>query len=320
MMRRMPQKSRRLLKQPGRTPRVTKAVIPAAGLGTRFLPATKAQPKEMLPVYDKPAIQYVVEEAVAAGIKDILIVTGRGKQSIENHFDHAVELEENLRAQGKLHDLHIVQKISNMVNLLYIRQKEALGLGHAVLCAKSFVGEEPFAVFLGDDIMDHPRPAISQLLQVWENYQGPVLAVQEIPRKSTSSYGIIDPQPLGSDLFRVRDLVEKPSPEKAPSRLGIVGRYILTPDIFSVLERTRPGRAGEIQLTDALREMNRHRPVYACLLRGVRHDIGNKVEFVKATIAYALQDPSAHAPLLAYMRAVVQGGRESGRAEKSRVP
>jgi UTP--glucose-1-phosphate uridylyltransferase len=280
-------------------------VIPAAGLGTRFLPATKAQPKEMLPIYDKPAIQYVVEEAVAAGIKDILIITGRGKQSIENHFDRSLELEENLRVHGKDADLAEVQEISAMVNLLYVRQKEALGLGHAVLCAKSFVGQEPFAVFLGDDIMDSPQPAIGQLLAVWERHQGPVVAVQEIPRELTSAYGVIQPQDLGNGWYRVTDLVEKPAPEQAPSNLGIVGRYVLTPDIFEILEQTQAGRGGEIQLTDGLRELNRRRPLYACRLTGVRHDIGNKVEFVKATLDYALKDPKARQPLLRFMRDLV---------------
>lgn len=285
---------------------ITKAVIPAAGLGTRFLPATKAQPKEMLPVYDKPAIQYVVEEAVAAGIKDILIVTGRGKQSIENHFDRSIELEESLRSQGKSQDLKTLQDISSMVNVLYIRQKEALGLGHAVLCARSFVGHDPFAVFLGDDIIDHPQPGIAQLIGVWNRYQQPVLAVQEVPREMTRSYGIIKPVRISDGLYRVEDLVEKPQPEKAPSRLGIIGRYILTPDIFEILARTQPGRGGEIQLTDALCRLRQKRKIYACRLAGQRHDIGNKVEFVKATVAYALKDPSAREPLLAYLRQLTQ--------------
>jgi len=285
--------------------RVTKAVIPAAGLGTRFLPATKAQPKEMLPIYDKPAIQYVIEEAVAAGIKDILIITGRGKQSIENHFDRSLELEENLKAHGKVRDLKAVQEISSLANLYYVRQKEALGLGHAVLCAKSFVGTEPFAVFLGDDIMDSHPPAISQLLNVWNMHQGPVLGVIEVARERTSSYGIIRPKELGDGFFRVLDLVEKPEPAKAPSQLGIVGRYVLTPDIFRILENTQAGRGGEIQLTDALRQLNRRRPIYACRLKGNRHDIGNKVEFVKATLAFALKDPEARGPILEYVRELV---------------
>jgi UTP--glucose-1-phosphate uridylyltransferase len=281
---------------------ITKAVIPAAGLGTRFLPASKAQPKEMLPIYDKPAIQYVIEEAVAAGIRDILVVTGRNKQSIENHFDRSVELEEPLQRTGKLADLHLIQRISNMVNLHYVRQKEPRGLGHAVLCARSFVGNEPFAVFLGDDIIDHPQPVMSQLLAVWRRTLSPVLAVEEVPLERTRAYGIIRPKSVSPRLYRVLDLVEKPQPEKAPSRLGIVGRYILTPDIFDLLAETRPGAGHEIQLTDALRRLNRRRPIHAWQFRGIRHDIGNKVEFVKATLAFALKDRQARAALVAFLR------------------
>jgi UTP--glucose-1-phosphate uridylyltransferase len=288
-----------------KTTKITKAVIPAAGLGTRFLPATKAQPKEMLPIYDKPAIQYVIEEAVAAGIKDILVITGRGKQSIENHFDRSIELEEVLEHTHKKEDLIQVRKISNMVNLHYVRQKEAKGLGHAVLCAKSFVGNEPFAVFLGDDIIDHPKPAIRQLISVWETYESPVVAVEEVPLPRTKAYGIIKPKQIGKRLYQVLDLVEKPKPEKAPSRLGIVGRYILTPEIFALLEKTKPGSGGEIQLTDALRGLNKKRPIYAWQFEGIRHDIGNKLEFVKATLAFALKDKSAKAALLEYMRGIV---------------
>lgn len=280
---------------------IRKAVIPAAGLGTRFLPATKAQPKEMLPIYDKPAIQYVIEEAVAAGIRDILVVTGRGKQAIENHFDRSLELEEHLQRHGKPEDLRSIRAISEMVNLHYVRQKEACGLGHAVLCAKSFVGKEPFAVFLGDDIIDHPQPAILQLMSVWKKYRTPVLAVEEVPLERVTSYGIIDPRPLASRLFGVRDLVEKPQPKNAPSRLGIVGRYLLTPDIFELLEETAPGANGEIQLTDALRRLNRRHPMMAWQFSGRRHDIGNKLEFVKATLAFALKDKVAREPLLEYL-------------------
>lgn len=281
---------------------ITKAVIPAAGLGTRFLPASKAQPKEMLPIYDKPAIQYVIEEAVAAGIRDILVVTGRNKQSIENHFDRSVELEETLQRTGKAADLRLIQRISNMVNLHYVRQKEPRGLGHAVLCARSFVGNEPFAVFLGDDIIDHPQPVMSQLLAVWRRTLSPVLAVEEVPLDRTRAYGIIRPKSVSPRLYRVLDLVEKPQPEKAPSRLGIVGRYILTPDIFDLLAETRPGAGHEIQLTDALRRLNRRRPIHAWQFRGIRHDIGNKVEFVKATLAFALKDRQARPALVAFLR------------------
>jgi len=291
--------------QKGKRPKITKAVVPAAGLGTRFLPATKAQPKEMLPIYDKPAIQYVIEEAVAAGIQDILVVTGRGKQAIENHFDRSVELEETLGAQGKQEELEAIRNISNMVNLHYVRQKEAKGLGHAVLCARSFVGDEPFAVFLGDDIIDHPQPAICQLISVWEKYQAPVLAVEEVPRERTKSYGIIKPRQLSSRLYQVQDLVEKPEPAKTPSCLGIVGRYVLTPEIFTFLEKTKPGKGGEIQLTDALRRLNRLRPIYAWQFEGIRHDIGNKLEFVKTVLAFALKDVTAKAALMDYMRELV---------------
>jgi UTP--glucose-1-phosphate uridylyltransferase len=285
--------------------KISKAVIPAAGLGTRFLPATKAQPKEMLPIYDKPAIQYVIEEAVAAGIQDILVVTGRGKQAIENHFDRSMELEEALQATGKEAELKSIQIISNMVNLHYVRQKEAKGLGHAVLCAKSFVGDDPFAVFLGDDIIDHRRPVISQLISIWEKYHSPVVAVEEVSLERTKDYGIIKAKALAPRLYQVRDLVEKPSPRKAPSRLGIVGRYILTPEIFPLLAKTKPGSKGEIQLTDALRALNTKQTIYACQFEGIRHDIGNKLEFVKATLAYALKDPSAQKALKEYMRQVV---------------
>ncbi|MBN1594385.1 UTP--glucose-1-phosphate uridylyltransferase GalU [candidate division FCPU426 bacterium] len=285
--------------------KITKAVVPAAGLGTRFLPATKAQPKEMLPIYDKPAIQYVIEEAVAAGIKDILVVTGRGKQAIENHFDRSVELEETLQAAGKKGELASIQEISNMVNLHYVRQKEAKGLGHAVLCAKSFIGNDPFAVFLGDDIIDHKKPAICQLMAIWEKYHSPVLAVEEVPLPRTKAYGIIKPKSISGRLYQVLDLVEKPKPEQAPSRLGIVGRYILTPQIFSLLEKTKPGSGGEIQLTDALRRLNAMQPIYAWQFEGVRHDIGNKLEFVKATLAYALKDKTAEAALKEFMRQLV---------------
>ncbi|MCK5242620.1 UTP--glucose-1-phosphate uridylyltransferase GalU [bacterium] len=285
--------------------KITKAIVPAAGLGTRFLPATKAQPKEMLPIYDKPAIQYVIEEAVAAGIKDILVITGRGKQAIENHFDRSIELEELLEHTGKKEELAEIKNISNMVNLHYVRQKEAKGLGHAVLCAKSFVGNEPFAVFLGDDIIDHSKPAIRQLIYVWETYESPVVAVEEVPLERTQAYGIIKPKQIGNRLYQVHDLVEKPRPEKAPSRLGIVGRYILTPEIFTLLEKTKPDSGGEIQLTDALRSLNKIRPIYAWQFEGIRHDIGNKLEFVKATLAFALKDKSAKAELLEYMRGIV---------------
>ncbi len=288
-----------------KTMKITKAVVPAAGLGTRFLPATKAQPKEMLPIYDKPAIQYIIEEAVAAGIKDILVITGRGKQAIENHFDRSVELEDILQQSGKRKDLNTVKKISDMVNMYYVRQKEARGLGHALLCAKSFVGEEPFAVFLGDDIIDHPKPAMAQLMDVWQRVQAPVLAVQEVPLERTQAYGIIKARQIKPRLYKVSDLVEKPMPAAAPSRLGIVGRYILTNTIFTYLEKTRPGAGGEIQLTDALRQLNARHDLYAYQFEGTRHDIGDKIEFVKATLAFALKDKAARPALKEYLKTII---------------
>lgn len=298
----MQPKGKKSHSRPSGRPRITKAIIPAAGLGTRFLPATKAQPKEMLPVYDKPAIQYIVEEAVASGIRDILIITGRGKQSIENHFDRSLELEA-LLAEKKQHAmLRTIEQISAMANLYYVRQKEARGLGHAVLCAKSFVGQDPFAVFLGDDIIDHPRPAMAQLMDIWQETGAPVLAVQEVPQDRTSSYGIIAPRPVRERLYQVRNLVEKPASSQAPSRLGIVGRYILVPEIFKLLEKTKPGAGGEIQLTDALRALRRQRPLYAWRFKGNRHDIGNKQEFVKATLAFAMKDPEVREELREFLK------------------
>lgn len=286
-----------------RTKKITKAVVPAAGLGTRFLPATKAQPKEMLPIYNKPAIQYIIEEAIASGIKDVLVITGRGKQAIENHFDRSIELEEILKSSGKKGMLAEIRHISEMVNLHYVRQKEARGLGHAILCAKSFVGNDPFAVFLGDDIIDHPKPAMQQLMDIWDSYHSTVLAVEEVPSERTQSYGIIKAKPKKkARLYEVEDLVEKPKPDKAPSRLGIVGRYLLTNDIFEYLEKTRPGAGGEIQLTDALRRLNKKKRIVAWQFEGQRHDIGDKIEFVKATLAFALKDRQAKAALRAYLK------------------
>lgn len=277
---------------PRRESKVRKAVIPAAGLGTRFLPATKAQPKEMLPVYDRPAIQYVVEEAVNAGIRDLLIVTGRGKQSIENHFDKSVELETMLDARGKTDLLKTVRDISDLCDILYVRQKEQLGLGHALLCGRSFVQNEPFAVFLGDDIIHGDTPAIAQLMDVFARFGGGgVLCVEEVPRDRISSYGVVKVKEKGEGVYEVLDMVEKPKPEKAPSNLGIVGRYLLTPEIFTHLDETKPGAGGEIQLTDALRALNRKTPFHAVKFRGTRYDIGNKLEYIKASLDYALRDP-----------------------------
>jgi UTP--glucose-1-phosphate uridylyltransferase len=273
---------------------VRKAVFPAAGLGTRFLPATKAQPKEMLPLVDKPIIQYGVEEAVASGVDNIIIVTGRGKNAIEDHFDRSVELESFLEARGKRELLDEVRKISNMINFAYVRQGEPLGLGHAVLVARELVGNEPFAVILADDVIDAEPPAVRQLVETFERLGGPVLAVERVPREQISSYGVIAIEPsarLGDGVYQVRDLVEKPPKDEAPSDLAIIGRYVLTPDVFPALAATQSDRTGEIQLTNGLRELLKSRPIYAREVRGVRHDTGNKLGFLKAVVYFALKRP-----------------------------
>jgi UTP--glucose-1-phosphate uridylyltransferase len=285
-------------------PSVRKAVFPAAGLGTRFLPVTKAQPKEMLPLVDKPIIQYGVEEAMAAGIDNILLVTGRGKNAIEDHFDVSVELEAFLEARGKREQLEEVRKISNMINFAYVRQGEALGLGHAVLVTRQLVGDEPFAVILADDVIDADPPAIKQLIDVFDRVGGPVLAVERVPRDEISSYGVIAIEPsaaLGDGVYQVRDLVEKPPKEEAPSDLAIIGRYVLTPDIFPALSATKSDRTGEIQLTNGLRELLKTRPIYACEVKGVRHDTGNKLGFLKAVVYFALRRPDLAGKFAAYL-------------------
>jgi UTP--glucose-1-phosphate uridylyltransferase len=273
---------------------VRKAVFPAAGLGTRFLPATKAQPKEMLPLVDKPIIQYGVEEAVHAGVDNIILVTGRGKNAIEDHFDVSIELESFLEARGKRELLDEVRNISNMINVAYVRQGEPLGLGHAVLVTRELVGGEPFAVILGDDVIDADPPAIRQLIDAFETLDGPVLAVERVPRDEISSYGVIaiEPNPrLAPGRYQVRDLVEKPPRDEAPSDLAIIGRYVLTPDIFDALAATQSDRTGEIQLTNGLRRLLASRPIYACEVKGVRHDTGNKLGFLKAVVYFALRRP-----------------------------
>lgn len=282
---------------------VRKAVIPAAGLGTRFLPATKASPKEMLPLVDKPLIQYTVEEAVAAGIEDIIIITGRGKRAIEDHFDRSVELEENLKGTGKSQLLHQIRQISTLANFCYVRQSEALGLGHAVLCAQHLIGDEPFAVILGDEIIDAPVPALAQLIHVYKKHHGAVLGVQEVPKQDVSRYGIVTPKRLASGLHRVQDLVEKPSPAEAPSNLAVIGRYVLPPEIFPILRKTTPGKNGEIQLTDALRELARKSPMFAHEVRGQRHDAGDKLGFLIATVEFALKNPALGADFSEYLSA-----------------
>jgi UTP--glucose-1-phosphate uridylyltransferase len=272
------------------TKAITKAVFPAAGLGTRFLPATKASPKEMLPLVDKPLIQYVVEEAVASGIEEVVLVTGRGKRAIEDHFDVAFELEEELKAKGKHKMLSEIQRIADMVTFCYIRQKKALGLGHAVLTAKLVVGNDPFAVLLGDDIIDAATPVLKQMMGVYRRYPSTILAIQKVPRSQTGHYGIIDAKKIDDGVYLVKDLVEKPAPEEAPSTLAIIGRYILTPEIFPALERTKPGKGGEIQLTDGLRKLMEKQPIYAYEVQGTRYDAGDKLGFLKATVEFGLKN------------------------------
>ena len=288
------------------TARIRKAVFPAAGLGTRFLPATKAQPKEMLPLVDKPIIQYGVEEAVASGIDNIILVTGRGKNAIEDHFDVSVELETFLEARGKREQLAEIRKISNLINFAYVRQGEPLGLGHAVLVTREFVGDEPFAVILGDDVIDAEPPAMKQLMDVFARVDGPVLAVERVGPEDISNYGVIALEKderglLGPGVHQVRDLVEKPRRDEAPSNLAIIGRYVLTPDIFPALAATKSDRTGEIQLTNGLRELLKSRPIFACEVRGVRHDTGNKLGFLKAVVYFALKRPDLADAFAAYL-------------------
>jgi UTP--glucose-1-phosphate uridylyltransferase len=283
---------------------IRKAVFPAAGLGTRFLPATKAQPKEMLPLVDKPIIQYGVEEALASGVDNIILVTGRGKNAIEDHFDVSVELETFLEARGKTELLAEIRKISNLINFSYVRQGEPLGLGHAVLVTRALVGDEPFAVILGDDVIDATPPALQQMIDVFRQVQGPVLAIERVPKADVSSYGIIDGEEVGPGVYRIRDMVEKPPRDEAPSDLAIIGRYILTPDIFPALEATVSDRTGEIQLTNGLRHLLKERPVYGCRIDGVRHDTGNKLGFLKAVVYFALRRPDLSQQFTDYLRTI----------------
>jgi UTP--glucose-1-phosphate uridylyltransferase len=295
------------------TQTIRKAVFPAAGLGTRFLPATKAQPKEMLPLVDKPIIQYGVEEAVASGVSNIILVTGRGKNAIEDHFDVSVELETFLEARGKTELLAEIRKISNLINFSYVRQGEPLGLGHAVLVTRALVGDEPFAVILGDDVIDAQPPALRQLINVFNDVGGPVLAVERVPREDVSSYGIIDAEEIRPGVYRIRDLVEKPPRAEAPSDLAIIGRYVLTPDIFPALEATATDRTGEIQLTNGLRRLLRDRPIYGCRVDGVRHDTGNKLGFLKAVVYFALRRPDLAGSFADYLRTIDLEQLESAR-------
>jgi UTP--glucose-1-phosphate uridylyltransferase len=287
--------------------KIRKAVLPAAGLGTRFLPATKAQPKEMLPLVDKPLIQYVVEESVLAGITDVIIVTGRGKTAIEDHFDVSFELERFLEDKDKREELEIVKAISDLVNVSYVRQKEALGLGHAVSVAEPLVGDEPFAVLLGDDLVRSEVPCIRQMIDVYEQVRAPVLAVMRVPADEISSYGVVETEPFQDKLHRVTGLVEKPAPEEAPSDLAIIGRYILTPDIFPHLRKTQRDRRGEIQLTNGLESLLSESPVYAFEFDGMRHDCGNKLGFLVATVEYALARPDLGGAFRRYLRGLDLG-------------
>lgn len=281
---------------------VKKAIFPVAGLGTRFLPATKSTPKEMLPLIDKPLVQYVVEEAVASGIEQILFVTGRSKRAIEDHFDISFELESLLYEKGKDAELSQIREIADMINIFYVRQKQALGLGHAILCAKEFVGNEPFAVLLGDDIIDAEKPCLGQLLDVYRKYRGPVLALEQVPMENISSYGCVKANFISDRVFEVVDMVEKPKMEEAPSDLAIIGRYVLTPDIFPILERQEPGKGGEIQLTDAIKKLAKDEAIYGCRFEGTRHDCGDKLGFLKATVDMALKREEFNGEFEAFLR------------------
>ncbi|EDL64362.1 UTP--glucose-1-phosphate uridylyltransferase GalU [Bacillus sp. SG-1] len=281
---------------------IKKAVIPAAGLGTRFLPATKAQPKEMLPIVDKPTIQYIIEEAVKSGIEDIIIVTGRSKRAIEDHFDKSVELEMLLERTGKHEMLEIVESISNLVDIHYVRQKEPLGLGHAVLCAKKFIGDEPFAVLLGDDIIDNEVPALKQMMDQYNIVQSSILGVNEVPRSEVDKYGIVSYQEQQGELYKVDSLVEKPAVEDAPSTQAIVGRYILSPTIFETLETVKPDKKGEIQLTEAIDKLLDKEDIYSYILQGNRYDVGDKFGFLQASIDFALKREDLSEKLKSYLK------------------
>lgn len=282
--------------------KIRKAVIPAGGFGTRFLPATKAVPKEMLPIVDTPTIQYIVREAVGSGIEDIIIVTGRSKRAIEDHFDRSAELEDLLEKKHKRRLLEEMRGINHMANMIYVRQQEALGLGHAVLTAKPAVGDEPFAVLLGDDVVEGKRPALAQLLHVYEERKGCVVGVQRVAHEETRKYGVIRGRQLEDRVYEVAGLVEKPDPDEAPTDLAVLGRYVLTPEIFDVLEHTERGVGGEIQLTDALNEMAGRAPLHACEFEGRRYDIGDKLGFLQATCEFALRNTELRAPFAAYLQ------------------
>lgn len=287
--------------------KIRKAIIPAAGMGTRFLPATKAQPKEMLPIVDKPTIQFIVEEAVASGIEDIIIVTGRNKRAIEDHFDRSVELEMFLEKNGKSQLLDMVRDIARMADIYYVRQKEALGLGHAIYSARKFIGDEPFAVLLGDDVIHSEIACLRQMMTIYERYGASIVGVQKVPLEDTDKYGIVDGEPFDDRLYRAKNLVEKPHPEDAPpDRLAIMGRYILNSEIFDILGRLSPGKGGEIQLTDGIRQLGRTQEVMAYEFEGRRYDVGDKLGFIQATIEYGLRRDDLAPELTEYLRRLVQ--------------
>ncbi|WP_394873005.1 UTP--glucose-1-phosphate uridylyltransferase GalU [Clostridium butyricum] len=287
------------------TKKIRKAIIPAAGLGTRFLPATKAQPKEMLPIVDKPTIQYIIEEAVASGIEEILIITGRNKKCIEDHFDKSVELEMELEKNNKNELLELVQDISDMVDIHYIRQKEPRGLGHAIRCAKAFVGNEPFAILLGDDIVyNNQKPCLKQLIECYNEYKTSILGVQTVEKEDVSKYGIVDGILIEDRVCKVKGLVEKPSVDEAPSNTAILGRYIVTPKIFDILDNTKPGKGNEIQLTDALLELIKEEAMYAYNFEGKRYDVGDKLGFLEATVEYALRKPEIRDDFINYLKSM----------------
>ena len=287
--------------------KIRKAIIPAAGLGTRFLPATKALPKEMLPIVDKPVIQYIVEEAIESGIEDIIVISGRSKRSIEDHFDKSYELEETLAKKNKQQLLEEVQKVSNMTNIHYIRQKEPKGLGHAISCAERFIGDEPFAVLLGDDIVRSSTPCLKQLIDVFYQYNSSVVGVQEVDEEEVSKYGVIKPKgdDVETNVINIETLVEKPKREEAPSRYAIMGRYILKPEIFDILKDLPPDQGGEIQLTDAIKIMNQSQAVLAYHFQGKRYDIGNKIGFIRATLDFALLRPDLREDIFQYLKDVM---------------
>jgi UTP--glucose-1-phosphate uridylyltransferase len=282
--------------------KIKKAVIPAAGLGTRFLPATKALPKEMLPIVDKPAIQYIIEEAVNSGIEEILIITGRNKGAIEDHFDLSCEIEAELNQKNKYDLLEMVSKISNLAQIYYTRQKEPKGLGHALLCAKAFVGDEPFAVMLGDDVIESSVPCLKQIIDIYNKFQACIVGVQEVQKSDLNKYGIVSGTKIENNVYVIKDLIEKPEVDKAPSNIAILGRYIITPKIFELLEHTEPGKNGEIQLTDALKKQLELEPIYAYIFEGKRYDIGDKIGFLKANVEIALKQKDIREDFLSYLR------------------